>query len=188
MQVFDTNILEVKIIEPSVFGDSRGYFCETFRDSEFREKVCNTTFIQDNESMSSYGVLRGLHYQTGLFSQSKLLKVVKGEILDISVDLRKGSPTFGKNVSVILSEDNKKQIFIPRGFAHGYVVLSDNAVINYKVDSYYSPEHESCIIYDDSDLCIDWKINKDDLFLSDKDKNGFKFHDVKLFNYSDKLY
>jgi len=188
MRIIDTGIPEVKIFEPNVFGDDRGYFCETFRDSFFREKVCDTEFIQENESKSSYGVLRGLHFQLPPFAQSKLVRVIVGEVLDISVDIRIGSPTYGKYVSVKLSDHNKRQVFIPRGFAHGYIALSDSVILNYKVDNYYSPESEGSIYFNDQTLNIDWKIKFDDILLSVKDKEAPTLENAKLFNFSDKLY
>lgn len=174
MKVIETEIPEVKIIEPSIFEDSRGYFFESFNEKLFKEKVYDTTFIQDNEAKSTYGVLRGLHYQLPPYAQAKLVRVIKGEVLDVAVDIRKGSPTFKKWVSVILSEENKKQLFVPRGFAHGYVVLSEEAIFAYKVDNFYAPDYERGIKYDDDKLNIDWKIKNEAIILSSKDKlNSF---------------
>lgn len=169
MKVIETEIPEVKIIEPKIFEDQRGYFFESFNEKIFKEKVCDTTFIQDNEAKSTYGVLRGLHYQLPPFAQAKLVRVIKGEVLDVAVDIRKGSPTFKKWISIILNEENKKQLFIPRGFAHGYVVLSDEAIFAYKVDNKYAPDYEKGIKFNDKELKIDWKINIKDIVLSDKD-------------------
>jgi dTDP-4-dehydrorhamnose 3,5-epimerase len=169
MNIYDTDFVGVKIIEPKVFVDERGYFCETFKESEFEEKVCKTKFIQDNEAKSTYGVLRGLHYQLPPFAQAKLVRVISGRVMDVIVDLRKSSSTFGKQFKIELSEDNKKQIFIPRGFAHGYIVLSEEAILCYKVDNNYSPKHESSILYNDDLLDIDWLVSKDKILLSDKD-------------------
>ena len=188
MRVIDTDIPEVKIIEPLVHGDDRGYFSETFRDKEFREKICDTIFIQDNESMSSYGVLRGLHYQLPPFAQSKLVRVISGKVLDVAVDIREGSPTFGKHVAVELSGENKRQFFVPRGFAHGYVVLSEKAIFNYKVDNYYAPQCEGSVSYSDPQLNIDWKVKFEDILLSGKDKISPLLDDAKLFDYDQKLY
>lgn len=181
MNVHDTDFAGVKIIEPKVFVDERGYFCETFKEGEFEEKVCKTKFIQDNEAKSTYGVLRGLHYQLPPFAQAKLVRVISGRVMDVIVDLRKKSSTFGKHFKIELSEDNKKQIFIPRGFAHGYIVLSEEAILCYKVDNDYSPKHESSIIYNDNFLDIDWMITKDKIILSEKDLLGRNFKDAILF-------
>ncbi len=171
MNVIKTNIDGPVIIEPRVFEDSRGYFFESFSQREFDEKVGHVTFVQDNESMSSYGVIRGLHFQRPPFAQSKIVRCVKGAVLDVAVDIRKGSPTYGQHVAVELSEDNHRQFFIPKGFAHGFAVLSDVAVFQYKCDEFYHPEAEGGIsIFDDS-LGIDWKIPSDKAMLSDKDNN-----------------
>ncbi len=188
MNIIPTNIPDILIIEPKVFGDSRGYFMETFSLSFFEHCVCNTKFIQDNESKSVYGVLRGLHYQLPPKSQSKLVRVVHGEVLDVAVDIRKGSPTFGQHVSCILSAENKRQLFIPRGFAHGFAVLSKEAVFQYKCDNYYSPADEGAILWSDPALAIDWKIPADDMILSDKDRNHPLLKDAKLFDYNQDLY
>lgn len=189
MIIVDTEIEDVKIIEPRVFGDSRGYFFESFSQKEFEEKVCKTTFVQDNESKSTYGVLRGLHFQLPPFAQSKLVRVVQGKVLDVAVDIRKGSSTFGKHVAVELSADNKRQLFIPRGFAHGFVVLSDEAVFQYKCDNYYAPQCEAGIAFDDKGLNIDWIIPNNDIILSEKDKKNPLLKDAgNLFDYSIDLY
>lgn len=169
MKVIKTNIDGPVIIEPRVFEDSRGYFFESFSQREFDEKVGHVTFVQDNESMSSYGVVRGLHFQRPPFAQSKIVRCVKGAVLDVAVDIRKGSPTYGQHVAVELTENNHRQFFIPKGFAHGFAVLSDVAVFQYKCDEFYHPEAEGGIsIFDDS-LGIDWRIPADKVMLSDKD-------------------
>jgi dTDP-4-dehydrorhamnose 3,5-epimerase len=167
------SIPEVVLITPKVHGDHRGYFMESFRQDEFEANVCKTKFIQDNESFSTKGTLRGLHYQLPPFSQSKLVRVTQGEVLDVAVDIRKGSPTFGHYVSVVLSSENKQQLFVPRGFAHGFLVLSETAVFNYKVDNYYSPECDRGIRFDDASIGeggVDWKLKLEELLLSEKDK------------------
>lgn len=181
MNYIKTELDGVYIIEPKLFGDNRGYFFESFRQNEFEKNVFKTTFVQDNESMSTYGVLRGLHYQKPPFSQSKLIKVVKGTILDVSVDMRSYSPTFGKHICVELSEKNHRQLFIPRGFAHGFVVLSQEAVFQYKCDNYYAPQSEGAIIWNDPTLAIDWQISKKDIILSEKDKHHPTFKDAWVF-------
>lgn len=169
MNVIETAIPGVVIIEPRVFEDARGYFFESFNQREFEEKVGPICFVQDNESKSSYGVVRGLHFQKGEHAQSKLVRVVKGAVLDVAVDIRKGSPTFGKWVSVELTEENHRQFFIPRGFAHGFSVLSEIAVFQYKCDNFYAPQSEGAIAWDDPDLNIDWRIPADKIILSAKD-------------------
>jgi len=164
------SISEVVLIEPEVHGDDRGYFCETFRQDKFEESIgYKVSFIQDNESKSSKGVLRGLHFQLPPFAQSKLVRVIQGDVLDVAVDIRIGSPTFGQHVSVVLSGDNKKQLFVPRGFAHGFVVLSETAIFSYKVDNYYSAENDRGLSFDDESLAIDWHLPKNELKLSGKD-------------------
>jgi dTDP-4-dehydrorhamnose 3,5-epimerase len=166
-----TAILDVVIIEPQVHGDDRGYFVETFRQDKLEEFVgYKINFCQDNESKSSKGVLRGLHYQLAPSAQTKLVRVIQGSVLDVVVDMRKGSPTFGKHISVELTAQNKKQLLAPRGFAHGFVVLEDDTIFAYKVDNYYSPQNDRGITFDDSDLGIDWILNIDELNLSSKDK------------------
>lgn len=171
MKIVSTSISDLVILEPKVFGDERGYFMETFQEEWFRQNVSDTKFIQDNESKSSKGVLRGLHFQTPPFNQAKLVRVIEGEVLDVAVDLRKSSPTYGQHHSILLTAENKKQFFVPNGFAHGFVVLSETAIFSYKVDNLYSPEHDSGIAWNDSDLNIDWQIDLDLIQLSDKDKN-----------------
>ncbi len=165
-QTFISNLF---VIEPKVFGDSRGYFFESFNQKEFEEKVGIINFVQDNESKSSFGVLRGLHFQKPPFTQAKLLRCIEGEILDVAVDLRSNSSTFGKHFSIILSGENKKQLFIPKAFAHGFVVLSQSATIAYKVDEYYAPEYDSGIIWNEHQFDIDWKIDPSKVVLSQKD-------------------
>lgn len=171
INVIKTDIEGVVIIEPKVFGDERGYFMETWSQRDFDEQVRPIKFVQDNESKSKYGVLRGLHFQKGEHAQSKLVRVLKGRVLDIAVDIRKGSPTFGKHVSVELTSDNHRQIFIPRGFAHGFVVLSDEAVFQYKCDNLYTPQSEGAIAWNDPALGIDWQIPAKDILLSEKDQH-----------------
>ncbi|KUK76839.1 MAG: dTDP-4-dehydrorhamnose 3,5-epimerase [Proteiniphilum acetatigenes] len=172
MNVLKTNIEGVLIIEPRVFGDERGYFFESYSQREFEEKVCKTLFVQDNESKSVYGVMRGLHFQKPPFAQAKLVRVVKGRVLDVAVDIREGSPTYGQYVSTELTGENKRQLFIPRGFAHGFVVLSEEALFQYKCDNYYAPGYEGAIRWDDPKLGIDWKLPLEDIILSEKDKNN----------------
>lgn len=171
MNVIDTEIQGVKILEPRLFGDSRGYFFESFSQREFQEKVCDTVFVQDNESKSVAGVVRGLHFQKPPYTQAKLVRVVRGAVLDVAVDIRKGSPTYGKHVSVLLTEDNHRQFFVPRGFAHGFAVLSDEAVFQYKCDNYYAPQSEGAIAWDDEALAIDWQVPAEGRILSEKDSN-----------------
>lgn len=169
MNVIKTDIEGVVIIEPRIFEDARGYFFESFSQREFEEKVGKIVFVQDNESKSSYGVMRGLHFQRPPFTQSKLVRCVKGAVLDVAVDLRKGSPTYGKHVAVELTEDNHRQFFIPQGFAHGFAVLSDEAVFQYKCDNFYAPQADGGISILDESLGIDWKIPTDKAILSEKD-------------------
>ena len=185
MNVIKTEIEGVFIIEPKVFGDERGYFFEAWSQKDFDEQVRPIKFVQDNESKSCYGVLRGLHFQKGMYSQSKLVRVVKGRVLDVAVDIRKGSPTFGKYVMVELTGENHRQLFIPRGFAHGFVVLSDEAVFQYKCDNIYSPLSEGSIAWSDPKLGIDWKIPEKDIVLSAKDKLQPLLADCQdLFDYN----
>ena len=172
MNIVQTNIPDVVVIEPRVFGDSRGYFFESFSEREFKEKVADVDFVQDNESKSCYGVVRGLHFQAPPHAQAKLVRVVKGRALDVAVDLRKDSPTYGKYVSIELSEDNHRLVFIPRGFAHGFAVLSDEVIFQYKCDAYYAPESEGAIAWDDADLGIDWGLPLEDVILSQKDHDN----------------
>jgi dTDP-4-dehydrorhamnose 3,5-epimerase len=180
MEVIKTEIEGVVIIEPRVFGDARGYFFESFNAREFAEKTgMQVNFVQDNESMSHYGVLRGLHFQQPPFAQSKLVRVVKGRVLDIAVDIRVGSPTYGKYVSVELTEDNHRQFFMSKGFAHGFSVLSDEVIFQYKCDEFYAPQSEGAIAWNDPDLAIDWQIPADKVLLSDKDKKHPFLRDFK---------
>lgn len=181
MNYIQTEIDGVWLIEPKVFSDERGYFMEAFKKEEFETHVGHVDFVQDNESKSSFGVLRGLHYQKGEFSQAKLVRVIKGEVLDVAVDLRKSSPTFGKYVSALLSEENKRQFFIPRGFAHGFAVLSDEAIFTYKVDNKYAPQAEASILYNDETLSIDWPLADTQMKLSPKDREGTAFRDAVYF-------
>ena len=170
IEVKKTDIEGVLIIEPKVFGDARGYFLESFNAKEFAEKTgLNINFVQDNESMSSYGVMRGLHFQNPPYTQSKLVRCVKGAVLDVAVDIRKGSPTYGQHVAVELTEDNHRQFFVPRGFAHGFAVLSETAVFQYKCDNFYAPQADGGISILDESLGIDWKIPTEKALLSDKD-------------------
>lgn len=170
MTVKETKLKGCFIIDPKVFEDSRGYFFESFNQEAFNRLIGkNINFIQDNESFSTKGVLRGLHFQKGEHAQAKLVRVIKGRVLDVAVDIRKDSPTFGEHVSLELSEENKKQLFVPRGFAHGFIVLSDTAIFSYKCDNYYSKESEGGIIYNDKQLNIDWKLNEDEFIISEKD-------------------
>lgn len=178
MEIIKTHIDGVVIIEPRLFCDDRGYFFESFSQREFEEKVCGTVFVQDNESKSSYGVLRGLHFQKPPFAQSKLVRVVKGAVLDVAVDIRRHSPTFGQHVAVELTADNHRQFFIPRGFAHGFSVLTDEVVFQYKCDNYYAPQSEGALAWDDPDLGIDWRIPADKVILSEKDRHHPRLKDA----------
>jgi dTDP-4-dehydrorhamnose 3,5-epimerase len=182
MEYEETSIKGVWILTPKVFNDNRGYFFEAWKKSDFEAHVGKVDFIQDNESKSSYGVLRGLHYQKGEYSQAKLVRVIKGKVLDVAVDLRKSSPTFGKHVMVELSEDNKRQLFIPRGFAHGFLVLSPEAIFTYKVDNIYAPAHEASIRWNDPQIGINWPIDQKDVVTSPKDLEGKKFKDADVFD------
>ena len=179
MNVIKTEIPDVVIIEPKVFGDSRGYFFESWNKRDFEEAIGPVDWVQDNESKSSYGVVRGLHFQKGDKAQAKLVRVVEGRVLDVAVDIRPGSPTFGKHVAVELSGENHRQVFIPRGFAHGFAVLSKEAVFQYKCDNLYAPEAEGTIAWNDPALGIDWKIPADDVLLSEKDRNHPMLKDIK---------
>jgi dTDP-4-dehydrorhamnose 3,5-epimerase len=185
-----TKIEDVVIIEPKVHGDDRGYFVETFRADKLEEFLgYKIKFVQDNESKSSKGVLRGLHYQLAPSAQTKLVRVIQGRVLDVAVDIRKGSPTFGQHVAVELTSENKKQLLVPRGFAHGFVVLEDNTIFAYKVDNYYSPQCDRGIAFDDQDLNIDWILDKSELNLSDKDKVQPKLKETNdIFDYGINLY
>ena len=175
MNYIQTEIDGVWIIEPKVFNDARGYFMEAFKEEEFRANIGDVHFVQDNESKSSFGVLRGLHYQKGEYSQAKLVRVIKGKVLDVAVDLRRSSPTFGKYVSVELSEENKRQFFIPRGFAHGFLVLSEEAIFTYKVDNGYAPQAEASIRFNDETIGIDWAVAESQFILPEKDGHAVSF-------------
>lgn len=189
MNIIKTGIEGVVIIEPRIYKDDRGYFFESFSEREFNEKVRNVRFVQDNESKSSYGVMRGLHYQKMPYTQSKLVRCVKGKVLDVAVDIRQGSPTFGRHVAVELSEDNHLQFFIPKGFAHGFAVLSEEAIFQYKCDNFYVPQSEGGIQLIDEALNIDWRIPTEKAILSEKDINRAKLADSELdFDYNDNLY
>lgn len=181
MEFKELDIKGVWLIEPKRFGDARGYFCETFKLSEFESHIGKVEFVQDNESLSTRGVLRGLHFQRGEWSQAKLVRVSQGRVLDVAVDLRGGSPTYGQHVAVELSRDNGRQMFIPRGFAHGFVVLSDEAQFQYKVDNVYAPHSEATLRFDDPALGIDWPIAKEEMKLSEKDLRGMAFAEVEPF-------
>lgn len=185
MKVTKTNIPEVLIFEPKVFGDERGYFMETFRMDEIQKHIGNVNFVQDNESFSEYGVLRGLHFQKPPYTQSKLVRVMQGEVLDVAVDVRVGSPTYGQHVSVLLTGENKKQLWVPQGFAHGFSVLSETAQFAYKCDNYYSPSHEDGFRWDDPKLNIDWKLPVEVVRLSEKDKNQPEFSENDVFHYEE---
>ena len=189
MNIIKTEIEGVVIIEPRIFEDSRGYFFESFSQRDFDRQVRTACFVQDNESRSSYGVIRGLHFQKPPYAQSKLVRVIEGTVLDVAVDIRKGSPTFGKHVSVELSGENHRQFFIPRGFAHGFSVLSETALFQYKCDNFYSPLSEGALAWDDPDLGIDWRIPPDKILLSEKDRNHSRMKDAGwLFDYETDYY
>ena len=189
MEIIKTNIEDVLILKPKVFGDKRGYFMESFSEREFCSKIREIRFVQDNESGSVRNVVRGLHFQKPPFSQSKLVRVVKGKVLDVSVDIRKGSPTFGQHVAVELSDENHLQVFIPRGFAHGFAVLSDEVIFQYKCDEFYAPQSEGAIAWDDPDLGIDWKVPADEVILSSKDTSNPRLKDLEcFFDYNTPLY
>lgn len=179
MKFIPTEITDLTIIEPQVFGDDRGYFFESFNQKEFTENIGDVQFVQDNESKSTQGVLRGLHFQKPPFEQAKLVRCIQGEVLDVAVDLRKNSPTYGKHVSVKLSATNKRQLFVPRGFAHGFVVLSETAIFAYKVDNTYAPTHDAGIMWNDKDLQIDWNIAVEKVQLSAKDEVLPNFSDFE---------
>lgn len=178
MNVIKTAIDGVFILEPRLFEDARGYFFESFNQREFEEKVAPVVFVQDNESKSSYGVVRGLHYQKPPYTQSKLVRVVKGAVLDVAVDVREGSPTFGQHVAVELTGENHRQFFIPRGFLHGFSVLSEEVVFQYKCDNFYAPASEGAVAWDDPDLGIDWRIPAEQVILSEKDRHHPRLKDV----------
>lgn len=189
MEVIKTDIEGAVIIEPSIFKDARGYIYESFSQREFCEKVRPINFVQDNESMSTYGVMRGLHFQLPPFTQSKLVRCVQGRVLDVAVDIRKGSPTYGKHVAIELSGENHRQFFVPRGFAHGFAVLSETALFQYKCDNFYAPQADDGISILDSTLCIDWQIPLSEAILSKKDTLHACLQDFDSpFNYNDNLY
>lgn len=181
MNFTETEIKGVWIVEPKRFGDARGYFMESFKLEEFRKHIGDITFVQDNESMSTRGVLRGLHFQKGEFSQAKLVRVSRGAVLDVAVDLRGGSPTYGKYVAVELSQDNARQLFIPRGMAHGFLVLSDEAQFQYKVDNVYAPQSEATLRFDDETVGVKWPIASEEMLLSPKDLKGVSLGEVTPF-------
>ncbi len=181
MKFTQQSIKGVWVIEPRVFTDERGYFMESFKKEAFEQHIGKVDFVQDNESKSTRGVLRGLHYQTGEYAQAKLVRALKGSVLDVIVDLRKSSPTFGQSLSIELTEDNKKQFFVPRGFAHGFLVLSPEAIFSYKVDNVYAPQHEASLLWSDPTINIDWGISEDELILSAKDKAGKIFSETAIF-------
>ena len=184
MNVIRTDIEGLAVIDPRIFNDSRGYFFESFSERDFCEQVAQVKFVQDNESKSSYGVIRGLHFQKPPYAQAKLVRVVKGKVLDVAVDLRAGSPTYGKHFAVELSDENHRQFFIPRGFAHGFSVLSDEVVFQYKCDNYYAPQSEGSVIWNDPDLAIDWGVPRDKAVLSEKDSGNPRLRDLeKIFEY-----
>lgn len=178
MKITKTSIEDLIIIEPMVFKDKRGYFLESYNKEKLEEVLPQINFIQDNESKSTKGVLRGLHFQKPPFDQSKLVRCIQGDVLDVAVDLRKDSPTFGKHESVILSGNNKKQFFIPKGFAHGFIVLSKEAIFAYKVDNSYAPDYDSGIIWNDPNLNIDWRLKENEIIISEKDKNLQNFSEI----------
>jgi dTDP-4-dehydrorhamnose 3,5-epimerase len=182
MKFTEQAIKGVWIIEPKVFDDERGYFMESYKKESFEKHIGKIDFIQDNESKSTRGVLRGLHYQTGEYSQAKLVRALMGSVLDVVVDLRKSSPTFGQYLAMELTDENKKQLFMPRGVAHGFLVLSKEAIFSYKVDNVYAPAHEASLIWNDLSVAIDWGINEDELILSPKDKAGKLLPEATLFD------
>ena len=189
MEIIRTEIEDVVIIEPRLFRDERGYFFESWSERDFNEKVRKVRFVQDNESRSSYGVLRGLHFQKPPYAQSKLVRVLSGAVLDVAVDIRRSSPTFGKHVAVELSGENHRQLFIPRGFAHGFAVLTDDVVFQYKCDSFYAPQSEGALAWDDPDLGIDWRIPAGRVVLSEKDRHHCRLKDAEwLFDYGTDYY
>ena len=188
MQVLSTAIPDVKLIVPDVFGDDRGYFFESWNLNKYAAENISCNWVQDNESRSRYGVLRGLHYQAAPYTQAKLVRVIRGAVLDVAVDIRKGSPTFGKHVAVELTEENKRQLFVPRGFAHGFSVLSEDVIFCYKCDNFYAPEYERGLAFDDPELGIDWKVDLTNALLSEKDRKNPLFKDAELFDFNTKDY
>ncbi|MDQ3534339.1 MAG: dTDP-4-dehydrorhamnose 3,5-epimerase [Bacteroidota bacterium] len=184
MLIKEAEISGVFIIEPQIFEDSRGYFFESFNQRKFNEAVGKEVlFVQDNQSVSKYGVLRGLHFQKPPYAQAKLVRVINGEVLDVAVDIRNESPTFGKYISIILSGENKRQLYIPQGFAHGFIVLSETAEFFYKCDNFYAPSYDSGIVYNDKDLEIDWRLPSKDIVLSEKDRNLPTFSSLQQYNF-----
>jgi len=183
MKVINTSIPDVLIFEPTIFGDDRGYFMESFRQDLLEKYIGDVKFVQDNESFSEYGVLRGLHFQKPPFTQGKLVRVLQGAVLDVAVDIRLGSPTYGQHVAVKLSNENKRQLWAPRGFAHGFAVLSQTALFSYKCDNYYSPQHDGGILWDDPKIGIDWLLPKDAIQLSGKDKEHPSIPDITEFTF-----
>ena len=181
MEYIKTDLEGVFIIQPKVLNDARGYFFEAWKKEEFEEHVGKVNFVQDNESKSTRGVLRGLHYQKGEFAQAKLVRVIKGRVLDVAVDLRKNSKTFGRYVAVELSDENKRQLFIPRGFAHGFLVRSDEAIFTYKVDNAYAPQAEACILWKDEDINVDWNVDKKEIVMSEKDLRACCLREAEVF-------
>lgn len=188
MEIINTDIPDVKIISPKVFGDSRGYFFESWNSEQYAANGIDCNWVQDNESSSSYGVLRGLHYQLPPYTQAKLVRVIYGKVLDVAVDIRKNSPTFGKYAAVELSGENKRQLFVPRGFAHGFAVLSEKAIFAYKCDNTYAPAAERGIAFNDPQLEIDWQIDLSKALLSAKDLRNPRLADAELFDYNDQEY
>ncbi len=189
MKFIRTSIPDVVICEPKIFGDDRGYFAETFRKDKLEDFLgYKVNFCQDNESRSKYGVLRGLHYQLPPFTQTKLVRVLEGTVLDVAVDIREGSPTFGQHVAVELSAENKRQLFVPRGFAHGFVVLSETATFAYKCDNYYAPEYDRGVLYNDESLKIDWIVPFEEMLLSEKDVKQPLLAEAEKFKYQEALY
>jgi dTDP-4-dehydrorhamnose 3,5-epimerase len=185
MKVIKTVIPDVLIFEPKIFGDNRGYFMESFRDDEIKRHIGDVNFVQDNESYSEYGVLRGLHFQAPPFTQSKLVRVIEGEVLDVAVDIRLDSPTYGKHVAVKLSAENKRQLWVPKGFAHGFVVLSKTALFSYKCDNYYAPDYDGGVRWDDTSIGIDWLIDRKDVQLSSKDGEQPMLSEIDIFKFED---
>lgn len=185
MKVVKTSIPDILIFEPTIFGDERGYFMESFREDIIEKCIGKVAFVQDNESFSEFGVLRGLHFQRPPFAQGKLVRVIQGEVLDVAVDIRLGSPTFGKHVSVKLSEENKRQLWVPKGFAHGFAVLSKTALFSYKCDNYYTPSHDAGLLWDDPKLGIDWLLPSNEIKLSEKDKKLPLLGEITDFRYED---
>ena len=189
MKAIKTEIPGVVLLEPEVFGDARGYFMERFSQRQFDELVGPVRFVQDNESKSRYGVVRGLHFQKGEYAQAKLVSVVRGRVLDVAVDIRRGSPTFGRHVAALLDGENKRQLFIPRGFAHGFVVLSEEALFQYKCDNCYAPQSEGAVAWNDPQIGIDWRINPANVILSEKDSRHPRLDEApELFDYNTDYY